>query len=268
MNNRQIGSLLAVALGLTTNDAAAAPTTFTGIGGNNTSITAGTANAAMSAFLAAIGGANNGSGAGPFTNGFRTINWDGVADADATPNLLPANHFNSTSPRGVMLLTPGTGVAVSASTASGLPLRFGDINAGYTSNFGVFSPQRLFAPIDSNLVQVYFYQPGTNLPATVRGFGAIFNDVKLTNTTSMRCFGIDGADLGTFFVPVGSSGQSEFLGLLFATTDPLIGHVVVTLGTNALGASTNESASIDLVVMDDISYAEPLADLIFADGFD
>jgi len=271
MSGRRIGTIAVIAAAIASAQVCAAPSLFSGIGGNNTSVTPGTANAAMAAFLAAIGGADNGNSTAVHASGYRKINWDGVPEAQATPNLLPADYYNGTQPRGVMLLTPGTGVAVSATTTMAV-LNFGNINAIYESNFGEFSPLRLFAPSESNIVQVYFYQPGTNLPAMVRGFGAIFNDVELSNTTSIRYFGFDGSDLnnppGSFHVAVGSGGQSEFLGVLFAPTDPPIGHVVITLGNAALGAGTNESGLIDLVVMDDIVYAEPRADLIFADGFE
>jgi hypothetical protein len=265
MNRLRAGSIVAVASACIVGHAFAASTLFTGVGGTNTSVTAGTANAAMSAFQAAIGGANNGSGTGIFANGFRAINWDAVPDAHAQPNLLPADFA---SPRGAMLITPGSGVAVSANAASGTAVNFGNINAAYTGNFVAFSPVRLFSPIDSNIVQIYFYVPGTTTPAMVRGFGAIFNDVEAPNTTSIRYFGFDGSDLGTFFVSIGASGKPEFLGALFAPGDQPIGHVVITLGNAALAASTNESAFVDLVVMDDITYAEPQADDIFSDGFE
>src|SRR5689334_8732643 len=50
------------------------PTTFSGVGGTNTS---GGAFTALSVFEAAIGGAKN-TAASPQTGGFRTITWDGV----------------------------------------------------------------------------------------------------------------------------------------------------------------------------------------------
>jgi hypothetical protein len=261
---------IAFAAGLAVNAAFAAPTLFTGIGGNDTSVTAGSANAAKAAFEAAIGGADNFNGTGLYASGFRSINWDGVPDALATPALLPANYFNSTRPRGVLLLTPGTGVAVSASTVSGVSLYFGNINSGYTSNFAAFSPERVFSPIDSNILQLYFFQAGTDMPASVRGFGAVFKDVELANTTSVRFFAMDGADLGKYFVPAGTSNQAEFFGALFASADPPIGHVVITLGTAAIGAGVSDNlvSSIDVVAMDDIVYAEPRTDEIFGDGFE
>lgn len=239
----------------------AGPSTFSGVGGTDAS---GGALNAMSAFRAAIGGANNGSG-GSYPNGFRAIGWDAVPDADAAPNLLPANFFNS---RGVLLITPGTGVEVSARVGSGTPVRFGNIDASYTNTFVAFSPEQLFTPIDSNIVQMYFFVPGTDTPAFTRGFGAIFDDVRTPNATSIRCFGLDGSDLGKFFVPTSNTGgDPEFLGILFPPTQA-IGHVVITLGTDALGAGVLESPPVvDLVVMDDLTFAEPHGDRIFEDGF-
>ncbi|MBI3769773.1 MAG: hypothetical protein HY271_14975 [Deltaproteobacteria bacterium] len=55
------------------------PATFAGVGGTNTSTTPGTANAALQAFEAAIGGVNNGAVPPPQTGGFRAVTWDGVA---------------------------------------------------------------------------------------------------------------------------------------------------------------------------------------------
>src|SRR5687767_7170990 len=65
-----------------------------------------------------LGGVNNGSGGGPFTTGFRALNWDGVPDSLSSPNALPFNFFNSTSPRGIEFSTPGTGFQVGADSAN------------------------------------------------------------------------------------------------------------------------------------------------------
>src|SRR5262249_3640291 len=243
-------------------------TFFGGAGGNNTSTTVGTANAAMNAFKAAIGGANNGNG-GAYSSGFRAVNWDGVPDALATPNFLPADYFNTSGRApGVETITPSTGVAVSQSSGSGA--NFGNITPSYATNFKPFSPTRLFSPIDSNIVQIYFYVPGTHSPATVRGFGAIFDDVEKLGATTIRYFEIDGSDLGTYAVPSSAtSGDAEFFGRLQDAGEKAFGHVVITLGNASLGASTNEVAGVvDLAVLDDFAFAEPQGDEIFGDGFD
>src|SRR5437868_387412 len=88
-------------------------------------------------------GALNPNQVGSFGSGRREINWDGVPDALAAPNNLPANFFNSNSPRGVIFGTPGTGFQVSATAASGTPVEFGNINPTYPDLFQTFSPQRL-----------------------------------------------------------------------------------------------------------------------------
>lgn len=96
MSRLRMGSIVAMAVVFFAAHTSAAPTTFSGVGGNNTSVTPGSANAAMSAFEAAIGGANNGSSTGIFANGFRTVNWDGVPDAQAAQTCC--RQVSTTSP--------------------------------------------------------------------------------------------------------------------------------------------------------------------------
>ena len=76
-----------------------------------------------------------------------------------------------------------------------------------------------------------FFVPGTNTPATVFGFGAVFTDVDLANTSSLEFFTLANVSLGTFFVPTFNNGLS-FLGVTF--TDA-IGRVRITTGNTALG---------------------------------
>ena len=85
-------------------------------------------------------GDNNGVG-GTFPTGRREINWDGVPDAFSAPNLLPANFFNSNSPRGVVFFTPGTaGFQVSANSINptNTPVRFGNIDIVYPASLRLF----------------------------------------------------------------------------------------------------------------------------------
>lgn len=220
-------------------------------------------------FRADLGGGTVAGANGSFGGVRREINWDGVPSAFAAPNYLPPNFFNVNSPRGVVFATPGTGFQVSASTtdASGQPLYFGNIDASYSSTFTVFSPQRLFTALGSNIYDVTFYIAGTAIPATVRGFGSVFTDVDQADTTSLRFFDRNNVILGTYYAPVYSGGLS-FVGAF--TNDGLatIARVRFTLGKMPLATGvTDNNTSSDLVAADDFIYGEP-TDRIFGDGFE
>ena len=194
-------------------------------------------------------GDNNGTAGIPQTDGRREINWDGGgAAAPATTFPNPQTTFSA---RGNVNTSPGGAVE-----QSGQPLpEFGEINPTYPDIFQTFSAPRLFAPIGSNITDVFFTVPGTtNVPAMSSGFGAVFTDVDLADTTSLQFFDPFGASLGTFFVPTANNGLS-FLGLQFE--DAFIGRVRITTGNAALGP--NDGGSTDVVAMDDFIYGEPTA---------
>ena len=204
----------------------------------------------------AVLGTLNPNIAGSFGTGRREINWDGVPDALSAPNNLPANFFNVNSPRGVVFATPGTGFQVSANSGVA-PIEFGNINATYPGLFQTFSAQRLFTALGSNITDVNFFVPGSGTAAGVSGFGAVFTDVDLANSTSLQFFELDGSSLGTFFAPArAGEGTLSFLGVQFNASER-IGRVRITSGNAALGGA--EGGGVDLVVMDDFIYAEPRA---------
>lgn len=182
-----------------------------------------------------------------------------MPDAFSAPNNLPANFFNSNSPRGVVFGTPGSGFAVSAdsSNPTSTPVEFGNLNASYPAAFRTFSPEGLFTALGSNITDVSFFVPGSTLAASVSAFGAVFTDADFLNTSSLQFFNLNNQSLGSFVVPamVGSETLS-FLGVRFDAGER-IGRVRITAGNAALGG--NESAGIDLVAMDDFIYAEPIA---------
>ena len=124
---------------------------------------------------------------GSLGTGRREINWDGVPANFSAPNLLPNDFFNVNSPRGTVFSTPGTGVAVSATATNGTE-RFGNIDPNYPSLFQVFSSPKLFTGINSNIVDVNFFVPGTTVPGLTRGFGAVFTHAALLDTTSLTFF--------------------------------------------------------------------------------
>src|SRR5206468_9684261 len=146
---------------------------------------------------------------------------------------------------------------------------FSTVNPTVTNLFPAFSPTKTFAMFNDNTIDLHFVLASAHatapVPAATRGFGAIFKNVELDNTTSIEYFNGD-TSLGKFFVPVGTAGQPEFLGELF--TGPIVTRVTLTLGTDVLfsfdgttfhaGPQANDPAhGHNLVVTDDFAYAEP-----------
>lgn len=225
--------------------------------------TAASITPARDAFRVDLGGGTVAGANGSFGGVRREINWDGVPATFSAPNNLPADFFNVNSPRGVVFATPGTGFQVSGATTdagAGQPAAadFGNIDASYTTTFQAFSPQRLFTSLGSNTLDVKFFVPGTNTPAVTTGFGAVFSDVDLANTTSITLFDIFSNPLGTFFVPATLGSETfSFLGVSF--TDPVIARVRITSGNIALGPGVTDQNgdTRDVVVMDDFLFGEP-----------
>lgn len=201
-------------------------------------------------------GALNPNTPGSADGGRREINWDGVPTAFSSPNAFPGDFFNANTPgraRGTVFSTPGSGFQVSSNAGEG-GFEFENLEPGYPDAFQPFSPQKLFTSLASNVVDVHFFVPGSTTPATVRGFGAVFADVDLASTTSMSFFGLDGGLLGTFFADALDGGLS-FLGVSFETS--VVSRVRITSGNAAPGVV--DGGQVDVVVMDDFIYAEPLA---------
>jgi hypothetical protein len=244
-----IYTFLAVLGSLST--AQAVPIVFSGSGANTTT--------AFNDFRAAIGGGSR-------------ITWDGVKldGTDANPNTrviasgstveIPIDRFRNV---GAIYADP---YAVSGDG-------FATVNPGTAGQFTAFTPSNTFAMFDPNdgqfvdrFIEQTFVLPGTNTAAVTSGFGAIFTDVELAGTSSIEYLGSQGVSLGKFDVPVGASGETQFLGVLF--DQPIIEKVVLTLGTNALFSfdgtafksfgPENLAGGIDLAVTDDFAFATPV----------
>jgi hypothetical protein len=241
--------------------AGAAPVTFS-VGGTDAP---SSIQATVDAFRAALGNPNNGNVAGPLASGHREINWDGggpPVDANAAGGT-PFNVFLNN--RGAQSTTPGTGFVQappSGGANGGLAGFFG--NATYGNDFGVFSPNRLFTPVGSNVTDEFFFIPGTNggTPATVIGFGAVFTDVDLANSTTVEFFDEFGDRLASLSVPAGTVADRSlsFLGVVFDAGEQIF-RVRITTGTDPLASGTNDNpgGGVDLVAMDDFIFGEPTA---------
>lgn len=220
-----------------------------------------TVTAARDAFRADLGGGTVAGSNGSFGGLRREINWDGVPDSASRPNLLPSDFFNLTSARGAIFFNSHDNLfAVSAKTGNptATPVRFADFDPAYEAKFATFSAQRLFVSIWDPAYEVKFFVPGTNRPAVVSGFGAVFTDVDIAGRSAIEYFGVDGQSLGRYDVPAAGGDQTlSFLGVSFAGA-PAVARVVVTSGDVAIDGG-GEPVGHDAVAADDFLYGEPVA---------
>lgn len=262
-------SLLLIALSIS---AFAAPVVRQGSGANAAAL-----QSTVDQFRADLGGVLNPNNGQSFINGRREVNWDGVPDNFSEPNNFPPNFFNVNSPRGIIFnaIEDATGsalnqFAVSATAASGTPVRFGNLNAAYANFLQTFSPQRLFIARNTHMLEVSFFIPGTKIPATVSGFGLVFSDVDSAtggNRSLIRVYGPDGTQLSAASAPVSDNGLS-FVGISFNAGER-IARVVIESGNAALSATNNDGAGgVDIVAMDDFIYGEPRATTSHPSDFD
>src|SRR5262249_43459398 len=190
------------------------------------------------------------------------------ADVVIDPNHVVGIPLNRFQERGVKFEQV---YAVSGPASGSDPSTFSTVNPGVTNLFPAFSPANTFAMFNENTIDLSFTLASphttTPVPAATRGFGAIFRNVTVPNTSSIEYFNGD-VSLGKFFVPVGAAGEAEFLGELFSS--PIVTRVELTLGTDVLfsfdghtftsGTQPDDPANgHNLVVTDDFAYAEPVA---------
>ena len=226
--------------------------------------------ATVDQFRADLGNPNNGVG-GSFTTGRREINWDGVADNFSEPNALPFNFFNVNSPRGVIFhsianIGGNHQFRVSAAAASGTAVRFANIDASYSTIFQTFSAEKLFHGRFSNEIEIMFFVPGTTIPATVSGFGAVFCDVDSSNTF-IEYYDPTGNKISGSSLNVSNNGLS-FLGTFFNAGER-IAKVIIRLGNaNLQSGNVDGTNSIDVAAMDDFIYGEPRAMQFHSGDFD
>jgi MYXO-CTERM domain-containing protein len=219
----------------------------------------------VDAFRAALGDPNNGNAPGPLPEGRREINWDGGGNNDTTTApVTPFEVFLDT--RGARFTTPGTGLSQappSGGLEGGLAGSLIGNNPTYGDTFSTFSPLRLFVPVGSNITDGTFFIPGTagGVPAAVSGFGAVFTDVDLANTTQIEFFDAGGNELFSSFVEPGDVADASlsFLGVVFDAGEA-VSRVRITTGTDALGPNgpnDDPAQGVDVVAMDDFFYGEP-----------
>ncbi|MCX7109435.1 MAG: PEP-CTERM sorting domain-containing protein [Proteobacteria bacterium] len=204
-------------------------------------------------FRAAVGGGTTAGANGSFGGVRREINWDGVSNTLADPNLLPADFFNTTSPRGAVFSTPGTGFMVSANTGQASSTLF-----GFPAEFQTFSAQRLFTALGSPVTDVHFFVPGTTIAATTSAFGVVLADVETDLISKIEFFDQNNALIFSRNALVAGNQGLSFLGGV-ANAGERISRVRITSGLNTITANgTLGNPNDDIVVMDDFLYAEPV----------
>lgn len=251
----------------------AAPVVRQGSGANAAAL-----QAIVDLFRSDLGGSNNGVG-GSFTSGRREINWDGVPDSSSLPNFFPGDFFNVTSARGIVFGSPTSNsnangnFMVSATAASGTAVRFANIDPSYSSIFQTFSSERLFAVRATNqqssALSIQFFIPGTEIPATVKGFGAVFCDVDVNTNVIIRVYGTNGKQLTTSANAVSAANNGlSFFGISFNAGER-IARVEILVGNGYLGSGVIDGTNgVDLVAMDDFIYGEPRAMQYHPSDFD
>ena len=246
----------------------AAPVVRQGSGANTAGL-----QATVDQFRADLGGSNNGVG-GSFKTGRREINWDGVPDNLSAPNFIPFNFFNVNSPRGAVFSTRTTFgdnsafiVSADSSNPDAAAVRFGNIDPSYTNQFVTFSAQRLFIARNSNVVTVHFFIPGTDIPATVTGFGAVFTDVDQAGPTFIKYYDAAGKLLTFQSAPVTNNGLS-FVGVSFNKGERVARVDIVNGNALPVSPNTDGQGGDDTVAMDDFIYGEPRATEFHTGDFD
>lgn len=186
------------------------------------------------------------------TGGRREVNWDGVPDSSA------ADFFNPTAPeapagrkRGLVYF-PSTVLLRTSLTG------FSNIDPGYANQFKPFTKPRLFNAHNTNVTEIRFKVPGTDVDAFVKSIGIVFADVDDANATTVEIFE-GNKSLGVAKAQP-SNGQFSFVGM--STPQGKITRVKIITGNGVLAAGVkdvSDGGSKDLVVMDDFIYSEPVA---------
>lgn len=231
-----------------------AGTTVVRVGDHQVLRTTGNITAGVTQFRTLLGTLNANT-AGEQAAGRREINWDGAPAALTNVDTFPANFFNVNSPRGVLFTTPGTGFRVSNNG-------YTDVRADFANEFNVFSPTKLFVSVGSSSMNVNFVVAGSNTPARVTGFGAVFADVNRSGSSTIQFY--DAA--GTLLLSVAAPARADTTGLSFVGAvfdSPVVARVLIVAGEAPLSATAIDLArpngKFDLVALDDFIYGEPHA---------
>lgn len=194
-----------------------------------------------------------------------------MPDSASSPNNFA---FNGFAGRGAVFnsVASFTGdnpfvLSADSTNPTGSAVRYGDLDPSHTATFQAFSPERLFVARGSNVIEIRFVIPGTQIPATVSGFGAVFTDVDNNNNTFMEFYDAAGRQLAEAAPQAASNGLS-FLGISFNAGEK-VAKVLIRLGNAPLAPGNVDGQNgVDVVATDDFIYGEPRAIGHHASDFD
>jgi hypothetical protein len=190
--------------------------------------------------------------------GRREINWDGVGGTLGSDDL-PGDFFNTTSPRGLIMSTPGTRLKVSGDPGTPAFLmedvtftKWGPVE------FGTFSGSKFFAPMGSPITDIEFRLPGSNEVACTRAFGAVFLDVDRGGQSYLEVALATG-EVRKFLAPL-STVKSKGMGFVgVRLPQGCIVTVRIVAGDRPVDTDFQPAPFPDGVGLDDFIYAEPRA---------
>jgi hypothetical protein len=189
------------------------------------------------------------------TEGRREINWDGVPE-ELLNKKLPSNFFNPVGEQANVANQRGLTYSASGNFQVS-KTNFAEVNAGAADQFSSFSGDKSFANVSSSLWEVEFQVPAQTERAFVKGFGIVFSDVDLPQSTSLEFFN-DDKSLGKYFVPAKNGSNFSFLGVYFknekVTSIRVQHNGELDKGQNDI----SKNGPVDLITMDNFLYNEPL----------
>jgi hypothetical protein len=193
------------------------------------------------------------------TSGRREINWDGVPDS-LMDKKLADDFFNPTESNAPVARQRGLAYSPDNGEFMVSNKNFENINPLAASQFSSFSGNKTFANVSSSLWPVEFQVAGQKTPAFVKGFGAVFSDVDLNNSTSLEFFN-GTKSIGKYFVPPHDVTNSfSFLGVYFKNNEKITKVLVSHKGFLSGGQKdVTDNGPDDLIILDDFLYSEPMA---------
>jgi len=191
---------------------------------------------------------------GPAT-GRREVHWDAIPD-QLLNQQLPVDFFNPVGEQAPVANQRGL-VYSAAGNFQVSKTNFAEVNAEATKQFSSFSGDKSFANISSSLWDVEFQVAGKTEAAFVKGFGIVFSDVDLPNSTSMEFFNGE-RSLGKFFVPAKQGSNFSFLGVYFKNEQVTRVQVAHDSHLDKGQKDISDNGPADLVIMDNFLWNEPV----------